>query len=119
MPRAGCRITRQIAIALAVLLISTPLRATDISLAWDHSVTTSVVGYKVYFGNGSRTYGTPISIPYQDTYTVTGLGAGTWYFAVTAFDDLGNESDFSNEVSQIIKDGTTILVAPTITGEVK
>jgi hypothetical protein len=33
---------------------------------------------------------------------VTGLSAGTWYFAVTAYDIDGNESDFSNEVSTTI-----------------
>jgi hypothetical protein len=39
-------------------------------------------------------------------YTVTGLPTGTHYFAVTAFDTSGNESDYSNEVSKTI--GTPI-----------
>ena len=76
--------------------------AADVSLAWDHSVSPGVVGYKIYFGQASGKYGTPITIGYQTTYTVTGLGPGTWYFAATAFDASGNESDFSNEVSQVI-----------------
>jgi hypothetical protein len=76
--------------------------AADISLAWDASVTPTVVGYKVYLGNASHTYGTPITIGNQTTCIVTGLANGTYYFAVTAFDADGNESDFSNEVSQVI-----------------
>jgi hypothetical protein len=76
--------------------------ATDVSLAWDASVTPEVTGYKVYYGNSSGIYGAPITIGNLTTYTVTGLSAGTYYFAVTAIDAQGNESDFSNEVSQIV-----------------
>ena len=36
-------------------------------------------------------------------YTITGLASGTqYYFAVTAFDTLGVESLYSNEVSKNI-----------------
>jgi hypothetical protein len=73
-------------------------RAADISLAWDPSTSENIAGYKVYIGNSSRTYGTPITIGNQTTYTATSLADGTWYFAVTAFNAEGDESDFSNEV---------------------
>jgi hypothetical protein len=56
----------------------------------------------MYYGNASRTYSAHDEVPYQTTWTVTGLGSGIWYFAVTAFDTAGNESDFSNEVSTTI-----------------
>ena len=52
---------------------------------------------------------------------MTGLtGPKTYYFAVTAFDADGNESDFSNEVSAAIAAGissitVSITVGPTIT----
>jgi len=72
--------------------------AADVSLAWDPSVSPNIAGYKVYIGNGSRNYGTQIVIGNQTAYTVTGLSGGTYYFAVTAFDFDGNESDFSNEI---------------------
>jgi hypothetical protein len=89
--------------ALLFLLCSlSSVFAADVSLAWDASVTPNITGYKVYFGNGSRAYGAPITIGNQTTYTVTGLASGNYYFAVTAFDAEGNESDFSNEVSQAI-----------------
>jgi len=79
--------------------------AADVSLAWDPSISPNISGYKLYIGNASRIYNAPITLGNQTTYTVTSLDDGTWYFAVTAFDIDGNESDFSNEVSETI--GTT------------
>jgi hypothetical protein len=76
--------------------------AADVSLAWNSSISPNISGYKVYVGHVSRTYNSSITIGNQTTYTVAGLGAGTWYFAVTALDINGNESDFSNEVSTTI-----------------
>jgi fibronectin type 3 domain-containing protein len=90
------------ALFLFLFLFAAPCMAADVSLAWDASVTATVTGYKVYFGNESRTYQRPIIIGNQTMYTVTGLQDGTWYFAVTAFDAYGNESGFSNEVSTVV-----------------
>jgi hypothetical protein len=100
--RYSVRCLHLLPILLFLLFTSSNLMATDVSLAWDPSVSPGIAGYKIYFGNSSGTYGTPITIGNQTTYTVTGLTSGTYYFAVTAFDAQGNESDFSNEVSQII-----------------
>ena len=94
-------------ILLFLLCTCSPLIAADVSLAWDASVTPGVTGYKVYYGNSSGIYGTPIVIGNQTSYTVTGLSPGTYYFAVTAFDASGNESEFSNEVFQIIGSSTS------------
>jgi hypothetical protein len=97
---------------LFLLLISLPLRAADVSLAWDPSATPTVTGYKIYVGTASRVYQAPITIGNQTTYTVTGLAPGsTFYFAATAYDTNGNESDFSNEVFKSIP----AVGAPTIT----
>jgi fibronectin type 3 domain-containing protein len=38
----------------------------------------------------------------QNTFTATGLAAGTYYFAVTAVSDIGAESAFSNIESKTI-----------------
>jgi hypothetical protein len=48
----------------------------------------------------SGSYGHSINVGNQTTYTVTGLGNGTYNFAVTAYDASGNQSDFSNEASK-------------------
>jgi hypothetical protein len=87
---------------LVSLLIIPILAAADVPLAWDSSVSQNIAGYRIYTGTESRVYGPPISIGNQTNYIVTGLTFGTYYFAVTAFDAAGNESDYSNEVSKII-----------------
>lgn len=73
--------------------------AGSVDLAWTASISPDVTGYKVYYGLASGSYGEPVIIGNVTSYTVMDLNAGTQYFfAVTAFDDMGNESGFSNEV---------------------
>jgi hypothetical protein len=58
-----------------------------------------LAGYKVYFGLASQTYGPPIDVGNQTTYTLSGLTDGIqYYIAVTAYDTSRRESAFSNEV---------------------
>jgi len=97
---------------LCLLVFSLPAIAADIRLAWDPSLSPGISGYRVYVGQSSRSYGTPITIGNQTTYTVTNLANGTWFIAVTAFDASGNESGFSNEVSATIS--PTPLDPPTL-----
>jgi len=78
------------------------LCAGDVTLQWDPNTETDLAGYKVYYGTGSRSYSAPINIGLQSTYTITGLAAGTYYFAVTALNRDGLESAFSNEVSTTV-----------------
>lgn len=75
------------------------------TLAWNASTESDLEGYKVYRGTGSGAYGAPLStLPKTATsYTATGLQNGTTYFfVITAYDNAGNESAFSNEVSKSI-----------------
>jgi len=75
----------------------------SVTLSWYPSPSTNVTGYKVYFGLASRTYTTSIDVGNVTNATVTGLLAGTtYYFAVTAYDSAGLESDFSAEVSYTV-----------------
>ena len=71
-----------------------------VRLAWDANPEADLAGYKVFKGLASRTYGTPpVTIGKVTTYTFTGLPSGTYYFAVTAYNTAGQESEYSNEVS--------------------
>jgi hypothetical protein len=109
MPR-HTRFHRFIVLWVCLLFCSSPLLfAGDVSLAWDPSTSEDVVGYKVYVGLSPGNYGDPIVIGNQTSYTVTGLSDGnTYYFAATAYDQSGNESGFSNEVSTTVGgSGTT------------
>src|SRR5204863_8945619 len=80
-----------------------PSPSNNAGLAWDAVTAPSLGGYRVYFGTAPGTYlqplGQGISVGNVTAYTVTGLAGGTrYYFAVTDFDSLGQESSYSNEV---------------------
>jgi len=89
-------------ISFFVFLCCMPAMAADITLLWDANSEANLSGYKVYYGTASRTYLAPIVLAKQTAYTFTGLAPGTYYFAVTAYDTSGSESDFSNEVFRTI-----------------
>ncbi len=86
--------------------------AGEVKLAWDASTDASVTGYKIYYGTATRQYGAPINAGLQTSYTVTGLAAGTYYFAVTAYNASGQESGYSNEVVYTVTSNAT---TPTVT----
>jgi fibronectin type 3 domain-containing protein len=74
-----------------------------VKLVWDRSPTADVFGYNVYYGTASRTYTKIVSAGSSTTFTAGPFVSGvTCYFAVTAYNLLGMESDFSNEVSYMI-----------------
>jgi len=84
-----------------------PPPSNSASLAWDSVTAPNLSGYRVYFGTAPGTYlqplGQGISVGNVTAYTLTGLASGSrYYFAVTAFDTLGMESPYSNEVSKSI-----------------
>jgi hypothetical protein len=81
------------------------------TLSWDAPTTnadgtplTDLAGYMVYYGNSPGNYFQNMNVDNVTTYTVNNLTDGlTYYFAVTAYDTLGNESRYSNEISKTIQ----------------
>jgi hypothetical protein len=74
--------------------------AAQVTLAWDASTSSSVTGYKLYYGTASRTYGMPVDVGKVTQYTLTGIQEGkNCYFAVTAYDTNKKESAFSTELA--------------------
>lgn len=71
----------------------------------DGTELTDLAGFKIYYGKASGTYSevTDINNPLTTEYMIEGLAEGTYYFAATAYDVMGNESDYSNEVSKTIR----------------
>jgi len=73
--------------------------AAQIKLAWDANTESDLAGYKVYYGSGSRSYGSSIDVGKVTAHTLTGLTEGqTYYIAVTAYNKSYSESGYSNEV---------------------
>ncbi|HTX22246.1 MAG TPA: fibronectin type III domain-containing protein [Candidatus Aquilonibacter sp.] len=85
--------------------------AASVSLAWNPSSDTNVVGYNVYYGTTSGDYTGKVQAGNVSAITISNLTCGTtYYFAATAFDSAGNESGFSNE-AQFIVPGVLALSA--------
>lgn len=67
-------------------------------LQWDRSLEADVTAYRVYFGPASRNYTNSILVGNVTSSLIAGLSNGTsYYFAVTAIDTTGLESEYSNE----------------------
>jgi chitodextrinase len=82
--------------------------ASNAVLGWNASGTPSVVSYRVYYGTSPGTYsqafGTGLQAGSGTTYTVSNLASDrSYYFAVTAVDSSGNESEYSTEASLLIQ----------------
>lgn len=82
-------------------LMQLPLLAVQsLTLAWDASSSTNVLGYRVYYGTTSHQYSSAVSVGTATTATIAGLVEGmTYYFSVTAYDVSNVESLFSDEAA--------------------
>lgn len=93
-----CRlITILLACLFWMLLMAKVFGAT---LEWDANPETNILGYRVYWGNAPRDY-----LPYEAVFDVGNAtsnalltATGRVYYAVTAYNTEGLESDFSDEV---------------------
>jgi hypothetical protein len=85
-----------------LFILSCPLGkalAADITLAWDHNSEPDLAGYKLYLGNSPRNYPQVIDLGLTTQFTITDLIDGVvYFFTLTAYNQKGFESSFSNEV---------------------
>lgn len=74
------------------------------TLTWTANGEPDLAGYKIYVGTASGTYsfpGSPFMIGNVTRYIVSNLPNGqTYFFAMSAYDNAGNESPLSAEVSK-------------------
>ena len=110
---------KQIIVYIFLLLfcLSSLCSAVDITVRWDANTETDLAGYNLYYksdtpgspyeGTGAVQGSSPVNIPLTTVgfdllnpeFTLTDLDAAYIYFLVlTAYDDVGNESGYSNEV---------------------
>jgi hypothetical protein len=69
----------------------------------DGSPITDLAGYKVFWGQSSRSYSqnAPVNGASNTSYDAP-LSPGTWYFAVKAVNNANDESAYSGEVSKTV-----------------
>jgi hypothetical protein len=72
-----------------------------VTLAWNANSEANLAGYKLYYGPASRAYTNVVNVGNATTFSLPNLVEGiTYYFAVTAYNTSGAESDYSTEVSR-------------------
>ena len=101
-------------LSLAALLLTGSNALAQVTLSWTASSSQNVTGYNIYYGPTSTSLGTKVNVGNVTTYTFSGLSAGTYYFAATAYDASGDQSGDSNIVSYTVPASTcTYSLNPT------
>jgi hypothetical protein len=87
-----------------MLCFQLPVRANEsVQLAWHPSSTPNVTTYKIYYGPASHSYSNVVAAGNCTNVTISGLVPGkTYYFAATTVNSAGNESGFSDEISNTV-----------------
>ena len=94
--------------AFTITVAASGSKSNTVTLSWqaptensDGSALMDLKGYKVHYGPASKSYSDTIQVanPGLTSYVVQNLPAGTYYFAVTAYNASGKESTPSGEVS--------------------
>ena len=62
---------------------------------------TNLAGYKIHYGTASQDYTQVVAVnnPSLNRYVLDSLPTGTYYFAITAYNSAGVESNLSGEIS--------------------
>jgi hypothetical protein len=98
-----------------ILLIVSNAPAAQVQFAWDLPTNAGddsmiMAGYRLYYG--AYDIEGVIDVGDQPVYTMTGLEPGkTYFFAVTAYDSSGNETEFSNVLVTTIPDARADMEA--------
>jgi hypothetical protein len=96
---------------IQVLAPPPPPATGSASLSWtaptentDGTPITGLAGYHIYYGTSADLLDTTITVAdaTQTSYVISGLTAGTYYFAVVAYNSAGIDSADSNIVSKTI-----------------
>jgi len=96
-------------LAIFILLCAAAIHAQSVTLAWDASASPGVTGYRLHYGTNSRSYAFVTNTSLVRTQTVVLPHAGRWFFAATAHDANGMESEFSNEVEWEAKPSAPVM----------
>jgi hypothetical protein len=94
--------------AFSITVAAATSKSSTVTLSWqaptensDGSTLSDLKGYKVHYGSASKSYSDTVQVANAGltTYVVQNLPTGTYYFAVTAYNAIGQESSLSGEVS--------------------
>ena len=83
---------------LGVIICTAISYAAQVTLEWDANSEPNISGYNVYYGNSSRDYDVTVGVWNWTSVTIDLIDNETYYFAVTAYNTDGDESDYSSEI---------------------
>ena len=111
------RLTRFLGVVLVLAALTASAQGqTSVTLAWDRCAGTNIEGYKIYYGVASRTYTNASNVGNVTNATISSLISGKiYYFAATAYNTSGLESDYSTEIvytNQAATPPTIVLSSP-------
>jgi len=85
---------------LGLIVFSTAVWAGAIKVKWNANSEPDLAGYRVHVGEASGVYTSTIDVGDTTEYVITGAEYGkSYYVGVSAYDESGNESELSAEVS--------------------
>jgi sulfur relay (sulfurtransferase) complex TusBCD TusD component (DsrE family) len=105
------------AVALGATALSASAQTqSSVTLEWNALTNSNVAGYRLYQGAGSRLYSSSVTAGTATQRTVNNLTAGaTYYFALTAYNAAGVESDYSVELAYTVPNSTNSSLLPVVT----
>ena len=89
--------------AAYLMVLPGTVSAALVTIGWNNNTDPDLAGYKVYCGTAPGEYDYILNVGLNNQVYVYGLQEDThYYFAITAYDESGNESPFSREVQTTI-----------------
>ena len=113
--------TKRVGVFLLLSLLVTMAIAVSgtLTATWDANTESDLAGYRVHYGPGSGNYTTVKDVGNQTVYVADNLPAGEeYYFAISAYDRFGNESELSTEVSAVVPDSSLQVDIEYVNGDV-
>ncbi|HTL54333.1 MAG TPA: fibronectin type III domain-containing protein [Candidatus Limnocylindrales bacterium] len=106
-------------IAVSVpIYAAVPGASQSATLAWTPSQASTIAGYRLYYGGASQTYTNTVEVGNTTSVTVSNLAVGgTYFFAVTAYDLIGLESEFSQEISYTVPASARLALRALVAGQ--
>jgi hypothetical protein len=85
---------------LSLMVFAANTLAAEVLLTWEANSESDLAGYRIHYGTSSGEYTHIVDVGNVTDCTIGALKEGlTYYFAATAYDSAGKESDYSSEIS--------------------
>lgn len=102
-----------VALILTMFVLPAVVRAADSTFSWLPNTEEDLAGYKIHYGAESGVYTTVVDCGLPETnaggrvvYTIPDTPTENTFYAATAYDTAGQESNYSDEVSNNSPPGT-------------